>query len=70
MKEGCGKVEKGKFEFEYGKGIVVWLIFYFLICYYNKIDFLWVDFFFLLKWYEEFIVLFYEKYCNVVIFEL
>ncbi|MEH7338366.1 endonuclease I family protein [Priestia megaterium] len=70
VKEGCGKAEKGKFEPEYGKGIVARSTLYFLIRYHNKIDSSRVDLPLLLKWHEEFTVSLYEKHRNAAIFEL
>lgn len=70
IKDGCGKVDKGKFEPEYGKGIVARATMYFLIRYQSVINSDLVDLELLLKWHHQFPATRYEKHRNLAIFEL
>ena len=71
IRTGCGMVEAGKFEPEYGKGIVARAVFYFALRYKNviKLDVL-VDLKLLLSWHYEHPVTLYEKHRNATIQEL
>ncbi|GHI00767.1 endonuclease I family protein [Neobacillus kokaensis] len=70
IKDGCGKADEGKFEPEYGKGIVARATFYFLTRYTGMVNHNLVNYDTLLKWHEEFPVSLYEKHRNLAIFEL
>ncbi|MEL7658696.1 MAG: endonuclease, partial [Bacillota bacterium] len=70
IKEGCGKADAGKFEPEYGKGIVSRATLYFLTRYQGMINNDFVNLAILLKWHDEFPVSLYEKHRNLAIFEL
>ncbi|WP_342429976.1 endonuclease [Neobacillus sp. FSL H8-0543] len=70
VKEGCGKADKGKFEPEYGKGIVARATFYFLTRYQGIVNNNLVNLQVLLKWHKQFPVTLYEKHRNLAIFEL
>ena len=71
IRSGCGMVEEGKFEPEYGKGIVARAVFYFAIRYMDviKLD-AQMDFKLLLGWHQEHPVTLYEKHRNAAIQEL
>ncbi|MBT2644550.1 endonuclease [Bacillus sp. ISL-41] len=71
IRSGCGMVEEGKFEPEYGKGIVARSVFYFAIRYMDaiKLD-AQMDFKLLLGWHQEHPVTLYEKHRNAAIQEL
>lgn len=68
--EGCGKAEEGKFEPEYGKGIVARATFYFMIRYPEIIDNKLVNLKVLLEWHQKFPVSLYEKHRNLAIYDL
>ncbi|TYR81498.1 endonuclease I [Priestia megaterium] len=70
IKQGCGKSDNGKFEPEYGKGIVARATLYFLIRYEGIIDHKLADLPLLLEWHHQFPVSLYEKHRNMAIFEL
>jgi deoxyribonuclease I len=71
IREGCGKAEEGKFEPEYGKGIVARATLYFLIRYAREINIEEkVDISLLVKWHKNFPLTVYEKHRNAAIFEL
>ncbi|KQU25625.1 endonuclease I [Bacillus sp. Leaf13] len=70
IKEGCGKTEEGKFEPEYGKGIVARATLYFLLRYEGIIDSANVNMELLLEWHQLFPVSLYEKHRNQAIFEV
>lgn len=70
IKAGCGKAEKGKFEPEYGKGIVARATLYFLLRYEGIIDQENIDINLLLDWHHRFPVNLYEKHRNQAIFEV
>lgn len=70
VKKGCGKAEDGKFEPEYGKGIVARATLYFLLRYQGIINEDRVDIALLLDWHHRFPVNFYEKHRNQSIFEV
>ena len=71
IRSGCGMVEEGKFEPEYGKGIVARSVFYFAIRYMDaiKLD-AKMDSKLLLAWHQEHPVTLYEKHRNAAIQEL
>ena len=68
--DGCGKADDGRFEPEYGKGIVARATFYFLIRYPDIIDKKQADLSLLLEWHNSFPVTLYEKHRNQAIEEL
>ncbi|KRE48041.1 endonuclease I family protein [Paenibacillus sp. Soil724D2] len=68
--EGCGKLEEGKFEPEYGKGIVARATMYFITRYPNIINRNYVDLQLLIEWHQQFPVSLYEKHRNLAIYEL
>jgi len=68
--EGCGKADDGKFEPEYGKGIVARATFYFLARYPDVIDNHLVNKELLLEWHQKFSVSLYEKHRNLAIYDL
>lgn len=68
--EGCGKAEEGKFEPEYGKGIVARATFYFMARYPGVIDNHLVNQELLLEWHQKFPVSLYEKHRNLAIYDL
>ncbi len=68
--DGCGKADDGRFEPEYGKGIVARATFYFLIRYPDAINKKQVDLPLLLDWHNRFPVTLYEKHRNQAIEEL
>ncbi|WP_409305689.1 endonuclease I family protein [Peribacillus sp. SCS-155] len=70
IKDGCGKAVEGKFEPEYGKGIVARATLYFLIKYKNAIDMGNIDMPILLQWHKAFPVSIYEKHRNAAIQDL
>lgn len=71
IRTGCGMVEAGKFEPEYGKGIVARAVFYFSVRHKNVIKLAAkMDFELLLSWHEEYPVSLYEKHRNAAIQEL
>ena len=70
IKDGCGKSEEGKFEPEYGKGIVARATLYFLMRYPKTIESELVDVSLLLRWHQTFPVSIYEKHRNLAIHEL
>ncbi|PLR82396.1 endonuclease I family protein [Bacillus sp. V33-4] len=71
IREGCGMVENGRFEPEYGKGIVARATLYFFIRYEGAINIKEkVDLNFLLDWHHSFPVSIYEKHRNAAIHEL
>ncbi|RFU65291.1 endonuclease I family protein [Peribacillus glennii] len=70
IKDGCGKAEEGKFEPEYGKGIVARATLYFLMRYTNTIHHEMVNVSLLLEWHKSFPVSVYEKHRNLAIHEL
>lgn len=71
IRTGCGMVEAGKFEPEYGKGIIARAVFYFAIRYKDIIKLeAQMDFELLLSWHEEHPVSLYEKHRNAAIQEL
>jgi endonuclease I len=70
IKEGCGKTDEGKFEPEYGKGMVARATFYFLTRYQGVLNRDDVNLEVLLKWHKLFPVSLYEKHRNLAIFEL
>ena len=71
IRTGCGMVETGKFEPEYGKGIVSRAVFYFALRYKDviKMD-AKMDLQLLLSWHNEHPVTLYEKHRNAAIQEL
>ncbi|MFB6467209.1 endonuclease I family protein [Cytobacillus sp. Hz8] len=70
LKEGCGMADEGKFEPEYGKGIVARATFYFLTRYPGIISNNLVNLQVLMDWHKQFPVSLYEKHRNLAIFEL
>jgi len=70
IEEGCGKADEGKFEPEYGKGIVARATFYFMVRYPGKIDNHRVNQKVLLDWHQQFPVSLYEKHRNLAIYDL
>ncbi|MGE7760085.1 endonuclease [Peribacillus sp. NPDC097895] len=70
IKEGCGKSEEGKFEPEYGKGVVARATMYFLLRYEGIIDTSKVNMALLLEWHRLFPVSTYEKHRNQAIHEI
>lgn len=68
--EGCGKLEEGKFEPEYGKGIAARATMYFLIRYPDIINHNFVNLQLLMEWHQQFPVSLYEKHRNLAIYEL
>ncbi len=70
IKQGCGKTDEGKFEPEYGKGMVARATFYFLTRYQGVLNNDLVNIQVLLKWHKLFPVSLYEKHRNLAIFEL
>lgn len=70
IKESCGKADEGKFEPEYGKGIVARATFYFLTRYQGILNNDFVNLQVLLEWHKKFPVSLYEKHRNLAIFEL
>ncbi|RSD21504.1 endonuclease I family protein [Mesobacillus subterraneus] len=71
IRTGCGMVEAGKFEPEYGKGIVARAVFYFALRYLDviRVDDK-MDFAVLLGWHHDHPVTRYEKHRNAAIQEL
>ncbi|CAM4085491.1 endonuclease I family protein [Mesobacillus thioparans] len=71
IRSGCGMVEAGKFEPEYGKGFVARAVFYFNLRYKDVIQLdAQMDFEELLSWHLEHPVTLYEKHRNAAIQEL
>ncbi|KGR74360.1 endonuclease I family protein [Ureibacillus sinduriensis] len=70
IKDGCGKAEEGKFEPEYGKGIIARATLYFLIRYPYTIKKELADTSLMVKWHQTFPVSIYEKHRNLAIHEL
>lgn len=70
IEEGCGKADDGKFEPEYGKGIVARATLYFITRYPEKIDKDRVNLDLLLEWHQQFPVSLYEKHRNLAIYDL
>ncbi|MFJ7753748.1 endonuclease I family protein [Peribacillus muralis] len=70
IKAGCGKSEEGKFEPEYGKGIVARATMYFSIRYEGIINSSNVNLALLLEWHRLFPVTTYEKHRNQAIQEI
>ncbi|WP_079504233.1 endonuclease I family protein [Mesobacillus jeotgali] len=71
IRTGCGMAEEGKFEPEYGKGIVARAVFYFALRYMNEVDITnRFDFRLLLRWHFVNPVTVYEKHRNFSIQEL
>lgn len=70
IQEGCGKADEGKFEPEYGKGIVARATFYFMTRYIGIMDNNLVDLEVLLEWHQKFPVSLYEKHRNLAIYDL
>ncbi|WHY77254.1 endonuclease [Neobacillus sp. WH10] len=70
IKESCGKSDEGKFEPEYGKGIVARATLYFLTRYQGIINKDYVNLRVLINWHKQFPVSLYEKHRNLAIFEL
>ncbi|PLT35098.1 endonuclease I family protein [Bacillus sp. V5-8f] len=70
VKDGCGKAEEGKFEPEYGKGIVARATLYFMSRYPNEIKRDLVHVPLLLEWHGKFPVSVYEKHRNLAIHDL
>ena len=71
IRSGCGMVENGKFEPEYGKGIVARAVFYFALRYRDVIKLeTHMNFDVLLTWHFEHPVTLYEKHRNAAIQEL
>jgi deoxyribonuclease I len=71
IRTGCGMAEDGRFEPEYGKGIVARAVFYFSLRYKGVIRLKdKLDFGLLLKWHEVHPVTLYEKHRNAAIQEL
>lgn len=71
IRTGCGMVEAGKFEPEYGKGIVSRAVFYFALRYKEVIQLdAQMDLELLLDWHREYPVTLYEKHRNAAIQEL
>ncbi|WP_449621007.1 endonuclease I family protein [Robertmurraya sp. Marseille-Q9965] len=68
--EGCGKADEGKFEPEFGKGIVARATFYFIIRYPGVINNNLVNRELLLNWHQQFPVSIYEKHRNLAIYDL
>ncbi|TKC16725.1 endonuclease I family protein [Robertmurraya kyonggiensis] len=68
--EGCGKADEGKFEPEFGKGIVARATFYFITRYPGVINNNLVNLKLLLNWHQQFPVSIYEKHRNLAIYEL
>lgn len=68
--EGCGKADEGKFEPEFGKGIVARATFYFITRYPGVIDNNLVNLELLLEWHQQFPVSLYEKHRNLAIYDL
>ncbi|QWU18157.1 endonuclease [Paenibacillus sophorae] len=67
---GCGKQEDGRFEPEYGKGIVARATLYFLLRYPGVIGSSHVDVTMLLEWHRSVPVTLYEQHRNLAVFEL
>lgn len=70
VKDGCGKSDSGKFEPEYGKGIVARATLYFLTRYPNTIQQELTNLPLLLEWHNRFPVSRYEMHRNQAIQEL
>ncbi|MCF2647843.1 endonuclease [Niallia circulans] len=70
IQEGCGKADEGKFEPEYGKGIVARATFYFMTRYIGIMDNNLVNLEVLLEWHQKFPVSLYEKHRNLAIYDL
>ncbi|WP_110928026.1 endonuclease I family protein [Bacillus massiliglaciei] len=70
IKDGCGKSEKGRFEPEYGKGIVARASLYFLLRYEDSIDPKLLNLNTLIDWHQSFPVSLYEQHRNMAIYEL
>jgi len=70
IEEGCGKADEGKFEPEYGKGIVARATLYFIMRYPGIIDDKLVNLKVLLDWHQKFPVSLYEKHRNLAIYDL
>lgn len=70
IQEGCGKSDEGKFEPEYGKGIVARATFYFMTRYIGIMDNNLVNLEVLLEWHQKFPVSLYEKHRNLAIYDL
>ena len=70
IEEGCGKADEGKFEPEYGKGIVARATFYFMTRYPGTIDNHLENLKVLLEWHQKFPVSLYEKHRNLAIYDL
>lgn len=70
IKEGCGKADEGKFEPEYGKGIVARATFYFMTRYIGIMNNNLVNLEVLLEWHQKFPVSLYEKHRNLAIYDL
>ncbi|MDM5359060.1 endonuclease [Peribacillus sp. ACCC06369] len=70
IKAGCGKSDEGKFEPEYGKGIVARATMYFLLRYEGIIDSGKINLALLLEWHRLFPVSIYEKHRNQAIHEI
>jgi deoxyribonuclease I len=71
IRTGCGMVEAGKFEPEYGKGIVARAVFYFAIRYKDVIRMdTQMNLELLLGWHREYPVTLYEMHRNAAIQEL
>lgn len=71
IRTGCGMVEGGKFEPEYGKGIVARAVFYFAIRYKDVIRMdTKMSLEVLLGWHGNYPVTLYEKHRNAAIHEL
>jgi deoxyribonuclease I len=71
IRTGCGMVEAGKFEPEYGKGIVARAVFYFALRYKDvlRMD-TQMNLELLLGWHQKYPVTLYEKHRNAAIQEL
>lgn len=67
VKDGCGKSDSGKFEPEYGKGIVARATFYFLTRYPNTIHHELTNLSLLLEWHKRFPISRYERHRNQAI---
>lgn len=71
IRTGCGMAENGKFEPEYGKGIVARAVFYFTLRYMKELDIRdRMNLELLLRWHQENPVTVYEKHRNLAIQEL
>ncbi|PYF07915.1 endonuclease I [Ureibacillus chungkukjangi] len=70
IEEGCGKADEGKFEPEYGKGIVARATLYFMTRYSGIIDSRLENLELLLEWHQKFPVSLYEKHRNLAIYDL